>query len=561
MSAKSITMTTFSKNQWLTLIVFSVADFCSAICVSIQAPFYPEEAEHKGASPTQYGLVFGVYEATVFIVSPLLGKYLNKLGARRVFIVGTFTTGICAVMFGLLNRFEDTDVFVGFSFFVRMVQGAGNAGFLTASFAIVASEFPDRVATMFASLETFFGLGLIVGPAVGASLFELGGFSLPFIVMGFLLVMAACLALFILPEYQDYCREELADGKGILDAFKVPSVMFSALSVFGASISIGFLQATLEPHMRTQFHLSTMMVGVMFMINGGMYAVSAPCWGWLCDNCVNPTIIIMAGSSLVTISFSLIGPLPIFHMENIYEVCILGLVLHGLGFGAEVVSGFVLAHKGALNAGFPDNLSTYGLISGLWTSTFALGACVGPSVAGFLVDSSNFRSASLFVVIIHAALLLVAILFLFTELAVFSKRKNYHQIDDLENSRHSEGYSSADGTLDESPVAELDFPRNQSSLLTQAPSWNRPFLPCLGENMFSVTPTTPIITTPSQCSTPAPLNGNAETINNSGRQSEKEYFNESSPFIFPSYQYQGVFSPNQHQQQHDTIHIIPNMKD
>ena len=31
----------FSKRQWLTLFVFAVADFCSAICVSLQAPFYP----------------------------------------------------------------------------------------------------------------------------------------------------------------------------------------------------------------------------------------------------------------------------------------------------------------------------------------------------------------------------------------------------------------------------------------------------------------------------------------------------------------------------------------
>ena len=42
----------------------------------------------------------------------------------------------------------------------------GNSGFLTASFSIIAKEFPDRVATMFATLETFFGIGLIVGPTV-----------------------------------------------------------------------------------------------------------------------------------------------------------------------------------------------------------------------------------------------------------------------------------------------------------------------------------------------------------------------------------------------------------
>lgn len=33
----------FTKRQWLTLIVISIADFANAICVSLQAPFYPQE--------------------------------------------------------------------------------------------------------------------------------------------------------------------------------------------------------------------------------------------------------------------------------------------------------------------------------------------------------------------------------------------------------------------------------------------------------------------------------------------------------------------------------------
>lgn len=48
--------------------------------------------------------------------------------------------------------------------------------------------------------------------------------------------------------------------------------------------------------------------------------------------------------------------------------------------------------------GLPDNIETYGLISGLWTSTFALGAFIGPSVSGALYDSIGFRGASLFIV-------------------------------------------------------------------------------------------------------------------------------------------------------------------
>lgn len=33
----------FTKRQWATLLVMSLADFCNAICVSLQAPFFPKE--------------------------------------------------------------------------------------------------------------------------------------------------------------------------------------------------------------------------------------------------------------------------------------------------------------------------------------------------------------------------------------------------------------------------------------------------------------------------------------------------------------------------------------
>lgn len=33
----------FTKRQWLTLIIIGLADFCNAICVSLQAPFFPQE--------------------------------------------------------------------------------------------------------------------------------------------------------------------------------------------------------------------------------------------------------------------------------------------------------------------------------------------------------------------------------------------------------------------------------------------------------------------------------------------------------------------------------------
>lgn len=37
----------FTKRQWYTLIIIGLADFCNAICVSLQAPFFPQEVSHN----------------------------------------------------------------------------------------------------------------------------------------------------------------------------------------------------------------------------------------------------------------------------------------------------------------------------------------------------------------------------------------------------------------------------------------------------------------------------------------------------------------------------------
>ena len=67
------------KDQWMVVAVLCVTHLCNGMCVSLQAPFYPAEAEKKGASATEYGLVFGIFELTVFIVSPFVGKMLPKV--------------------------------------------------------------------------------------------------------------------------------------------------------------------------------------------------------------------------------------------------------------------------------------------------------------------------------------------------------------------------------------------------------------------------------------------------------------------------------------------------
>ncbi|KAF5270493.1 hypothetical protein FQA39_LY08371 [Lamprigera yunnana] len=485
----------FTKRQWCTLIVISVADFFNAICVSLQAPFYPNEAEQKGCSATEYGLVFGIFELVVFIVSPVYGQHINKIGPKLLFNGGIYTTGVCSILFGLLDKVEGHYPFISLSFIIRIVAAMGNAAFLTASFAIIAKEFPDNVTTTFASLETFFGFGLIVGPTVGGILFQAGGYMMPFAVMGAALFLSAILTAFVLPRHEEQAIDK-EKGQSIFKVLKIPGVLLASISIIVTSMSIGFLQATLEPHLRI-FSLSPVVLGVMFVVNGGIYAITAPGFGWICDKNVKPKIVIVLGTVLVAVSFCLVGPAPFIPGKTVLWVTIIGLVLHGLGMAAQLVATFSDALQESFENGFPNNLETFGLISGLWTSMFALGAFIGPSISGILYDTIGFRNATMFICVLHVLVGIIITLFL-----VFHKSTNYQEIKDdkiatediandsckLQNSVH-ESIKSARGSV----VSGISIERNRPSCMNtliacnsyKGQTWSRRESGCLSLGQYS----------------------------------------------------------------------------
>jgi drug/metabolite transporter superfamily protein YnfA len=102
---------------------------------------------------------------------------------------------------------------------------------------------------------------------------------------------------------------------GLFRILRIPSILLASFSVFSASTSVGFLSATLEPHLR-QFDLMPVSMGLMFVIEGGIYAITAPVWGYLCDRKVQPKIVTLIGSIFIVVGFLLIGPAPFLPLDT-----------------------------------------------------------------------------------------------------------------------------------------------------------------------------------------------------------------------------------------------------
>jgi len=416
-------MAAFTKEQWLTIITFVIVNFCNAMCVSMQAPFYPREAVSKGLKVWHFGLVFGAFEITVFLVSPLIGSSIKKIGVKRTLNVGIGAVGLILVAYGCLGLLHSGSLFLGLSMLLRVLEACGNSAFLTGSFSAIAREFPDKVASMFAMIELFFGIGEIVGPVVGGALYEVGGFTLPFAVMGSLLFLSSIFIYFVLPDTPEPPALEVDENAvkpSIKNALTKPGILIALFKVGSAACSLGFLQTTLEPHLSTlKPALSSFQVGALFMVVGGTYGLSLPLWGFLCDSKMtrnSPKFVEVVGAVLITLGFLILGPFKYLPFKKSLGSIVVGMSIHGFGLGASVVGGFSDAHKSAIKAGFPDTIDTYGLVSGLWTSVFAFGAFVGPTFGGILFDAVTFRWAIFLVIIAELISLSMLVSYLCIEL-------------------------------------------------------------------------------------------------------------------------------------------------
>lgn len=57
-----------------------------------------------------------------------------------------------------------------------------------------------------------------------------------------------------------------------------------------------------------QFGLTPLQTGLVFIVNGGLYALTAPLWGYICDYIRRPVYITIIGNFFIFTSFLLIGP-------------------------------------------------------------------------------------------------------------------------------------------------------------------------------------------------------------------------------------------------------------
>ncbi|XP_041974189.1 MFS-type transporter SLC18B1-like [Aricia agestis] len=378
-----------SRHQRLTLASLALVDFMSFCSMSIMAPFFPREASEKGLSETMCGLVFSFYAVVMFLTSPLFGKYLPTIGAKFMFISGMFLAGSCNILFGTLIRIRNYSSFTVLCFIVRGMEAVGASAYSTASYVFVVNAFPDSIGSVLGILETFVGLGMSVGPAIGGLLYSIGGFGLPFYSLGAIMILTVPLNFIWLADCDEYVTG--SKSASIFRLFKIPSIIITGLVIVIVSNTWAFLDPTLEPHLR-QFGLSTKQIGLIFMLFSSLYGIFSPIWGWVADRVHNHWCMMVWGLFLSTVGLLLLGPCPF--IPYLPEGLWLDLVALSI-LGISVALTLLPTFQGVLTSsiyegGCPEALATYSAVAGVWSCCYSLGEVTGPALGGALAEKYGF---------------------------------------------------------------------------------------------------------------------------------------------------------------------------
>ncbi|XP_048452474.1 MFS-type transporter SLC18B1 isoform X3 [Rhincodon typus] len=380
----------WTRSQIFTLVSAASLNFSSMICYSILGPFFPKEAGRKGANDTVVGMIFGCFALFNLIFSLLLGKYIVQIGAKFMFVSGMFISGCCTILFGLLDKAPDGLVFIVLCFVVRSMDAIGFSGCVTASFSILAATFPNNIATIMGLLEIFAGLGLVMGPPIGGFLYQMFGYEVPFIAVGCIALSMVPLNMGILPNYGG-----IASSVSFWKLLAIPKVTLVCLIVFSVSSCIGFLDPTIPLFLTQKFNLHSGYIGLVFLGFAVSYALSSPLLGYLSDNL--PRIrkwLLLVGSWLIAVSFSFLGPAPIFHIKCQLWMFVLMLVFSGFSLSLSGIPVFPEIITCVYENGFEEGLGTLGLVSGIFGAWWCLGSFVGPTLGGYLYEKLGFEWAA-----------------------------------------------------------------------------------------------------------------------------------------------------------------------
>lgn len=365
-------------------IIFTTV-FLDLLGFGLIIPIQSFYAESFGARPAVVTLIGASYSLMQFLFMPFWGRLSDRIGRRPVvlFSVAISMTGF--LMFAFAGS-------LWMLFAARMLAGFGNANIGAAQAVIADSTGPEDRAKGMGMIGMAFGLGFVIGPAIGGTLGQIS-LAAPALLAAALAAVNWVWAFTMLPETRrpdavEERRHHMIVRSEIVGMGQVRRLMtLSLVVVTGFAIMEQVLALYVErtwvpeamlPATAAVGHKKAAMMTTWVLLCVGltMAVVQGGLIGRLARRFGEARLIVM-GSVMMLTGLVL---LPLAGETGHFGLLIATNVLLAIGSGITTpsVTGLLSRSVGA---------DRQGTALGLGQSASALGRVIGPAVAGLLLEA------------------------------------------------------------------------------------------------------------------------------------------------------------------------------
>lgn len=138
------------------------------------------------------GIIGTVFAIVQFFCNPIQGALSDRYGRRPVILLSNLGLGLDFILMAVVQTLPWLVI-------ARVISGMTSASFSTANAYIADVVPPEKRAAAFGALGAAFGIGFVLGPALGGTLGDID-LRLPFWLAAGLALANFCYGFFVLPE-------------------------------------------------------------------------------------------------------------------------------------------------------------------------------------------------------------------------------------------------------------------------------------------------------------------------------------------------------------------------
>ena len=236
-----------------------------AIGIGIVFPIMPDLMERVGAADTGEGAFWGgilmaSYAGALFIFAPIIGSLSDAYGRKPVLIAALIVLAVDYVIMALASVFWV--LLIG-----RILAGVAGATYTTATAYIADISSAKERAARFGMIGAAFGLGFVMGPAIGGIAAKVH-ITAPFWIAALMAGVNVMFGVFVLPESlapekrRRFALRDLNPFKAIIEAFRIPGLAVPLICLFVFELANMVYPTLWAFFTRELFDWSTFVIGM-----------------------------------------------------------------------------------------------------------------------------------------------------------------------------------------------------------------------------------------------------------------------------------------------------------